>query len=107
MGRVEGPVQVRRGVRELEPHRRKGDRRRSQVGDGAVAAPELDARQDLEAVGHRPRRNARQRRVRARHAPRQHQAGGARPAQRAARPSGAAVKEGSRRGVGRQSSWSS
>ena len=70
VGRVKGPVQVRRGIPESQPDRREGDGRRRQVGDGPVAVAELDARQDLETVGHRPRRNAGQRRVRARHAPR-------------------------------------
>ena len=58
VGCVEGSVQVRRRLPEPEPRRREGVRGRGQVRDGQESAAQLDAREDLEVVGHRPGRHA-------------------------------------------------
>jgi len=53
---------------EPEPNQRQDNRSISQVGTRQVQTSQHNPREDLEAVGHRPRWNARRRRVRSRYA---------------------------------------
>ena len=57
---------------EPESNQRQDNRSISQVGAGQVQTSKHDPRKDLEALGHRPRRNAGRRRVCTRDAPCEH-----------------------------------